>query len=189
MSISTGGGDEGTTQVGRRRLSKASLEVEVLGVLDELVSTLGFARSLTANEAVRERAERLQRLLFTISAGIGAPPETPSGSGDGREWSRSWAGALPEGLAAELEAEIRELENREGMLSDWALPGGHAGAAAFDLARVACRRAERLLVRLREETDYRAPDALVVLNRMSDLLWLYGRVLEREAGVTGALRS
>lgn len=186
MSISTGGGDGGTTQVGRRRLSKASLEVEALGALDELVSALGFARSLTANEAIRERSERLQRLLFTISAGIGAPPEGPA---EGGAWSRSWAGSLPEGLAAELEAEIQELENREGMLADWALPGGHAGAAAFDLARVACRRAERTLVRLQEEAGFRAPDALVVLNRMSDLLWLYGRVLEREAGVSGALRS
>ncbi len=186
MSISTGGGDGGTTQVGRRRLSKGSLEVEVLGALDELVSALGFARSLTANEAVRDRAERLQRVLFTVSAGIGASV-TPGS--DASVEGRSGAGALPEGLVAELEEEIHELENREGMLSDWALPGGHAGAAAFDLARVACRRAERLLVRLREETGYRAPDSLVLLNRMSDLLWLHGRVLEQEAGVSGALRS
>ncbi len=183
MSISTARGDDGTTQVADRRTSKGSCEVEALGALDELVSALGFARSLTGDDRIRERAEGLQRVLFRVSAGIGAPARPK-----GREQT------LPDGLLAEITTEVRELENRQGMLSDWALPGGHTAAAAFDLARTACRRAERALVRLTEapsaETEKTAPvapESLALLNRMSDLLWLYGRVLEHESGVNSAL--
>ena len=185
MSISTTLGDDGTTQVGSRRVSKASPEVEALGALDELVSALGFARSLTRSDRIRARTEQLQRALFGVSAGIGAPP--------GRE------AALPSGLVLEITGEVRELESGAGMLSDWALPGGHAAAAAFDLARTSCRRAERALVRLAEAAGGgdgsagtgpgASPESLAFLNRMSDLLWLYGRVLERESGVEGALRA
>lgn len=175
MSISTRRGDDGSTQVGARRVSKGSFEVEVLGALDELVSALGFARSLTRHERIRARAEELQRALFAVSSGIGAPP--------GRNEP------VPRALEAGILAEVRELESREGMLADWALPGGDPAAAAFDLARTACRRAERALVRLAEETGCSARESLALLNRMSDLLWLYGRVLEREAGVSGALRG
>lgn len=180
MSISTTLGDGGQTQLGDRRVAKTSAAVEALGALDELGAALGFARSLARSEPIRRRTEEFQRALFEVSAVIGAP--------------KSAVGEAPPGVGAEfvagVTAEVRELEGREGMLSDWALPGGHAGAAAFDLARTACRRAERALFRLREsgtETPP-APESLAFLNRLSDLLWLYGRVLERESGVDGALR-
>ena len=180
MSISTTLGDGGQTQLGDRRVSKTDAAVEALGALDELGAAIGFARSLARSDRLRQRAEEFQRALFEVAAAIGAP--------------KSAVGGAPPGVSAEFVAgvteEVRELEGREGMLSDWALPGGHAGAAAFDLARTACRRAERALFRLRESgTDAPpAPASLAFLNRLSDLLWLYGRVLERESGVDGALR-
>ncbi len=178
MSISTTRGDGGTTQFGDRRVSKASPEAEALGALDELGAALGFARSLIRNPAIRERVERLQRALFTVAAEVGAP----AGARDP---------AAAEALAALLEevtAEVHDLEERDGMLRDWALPGNHAGAAAIDLARTACRRAERALVALVDASGVDAPVALALLNRMSDVIWLYGRVIEIESGVPGALR-
>lgn len=176
MSISTTLGDAGSTQVRDRRVSKASPAVEALGTLDEFVSALGLARALAPVEAVRVRegVERLQRALFAVSAGIGAPP--------GREQ------VVPGGLLERITAEVHALERREGMLSDWALPGGHLSAAALDLARTACRRAERALVRLQECGEGVDAGALALVNRMSDLLWLYGRLLERRSGVENALR-
>lgn len=180
MSISTTLGDGGQTQLGDRRVSKTSAAVEALGALDELGAALGFARSLARSEPLRRRTEEFQRALFEVAAAIGAP--------------KSAVGEAPPGVSeafvASVTAEVRELESREGMLSDWALPGSHAGAAAFDLARTACRRAERALFRLRESGADAAPaaESLAFLNRLSDLLWLYGRVLERESGVDGALR-
>ena len=180
MSISTTLGDTGRTQLGDRRVSKGSAAVEALGALDELVSAIGFARSLAPSPEIRRRAEDLQRTLFEVSASIGAPSSAEPGAG---------ARGVPARTVAEVTEEVHRLESREGMLSDWALPGGHTAAAAFDLARTACRRAERALFRL-AETGEAAPsrETLAFVNRLSDLLWLYGRVLEHESGVEGALR-
>lgn len=180
MSISTTLGDAGRTQLGDRRVSKASAAVEALGALDELVSAIGFARSLAPSPEIRRRAEDLQRLLFEVSAAIGAPASAEPAAG---------ARGVPAEAVAEVTDEVRRLESREGMLSDWALPGGHTAAAAFDLARTACRRAERALFRLAESGEAApSPETLAFVNRLSDLLWLYGRVLERDSGVDGALR-
>ena len=178
MSISTTLGDGGQTQLGDRRVPKTAAAVEALGALDELGAALGFARSLADSERIRQRTEEFQRALFEVSAVIGAPA---SAVGEGRR------GVSAEFVAG-VTAEVRELEGREGMLTDWALPGGHTGAAAYDLARTACRRAERALFHLAETDTPPAPETLAFLNRLSDLLWLYGRVLERESGVDGALR-
>ena len=180
MSISTTLGDTGRTQLGDRRVSKGSAAIEALGALDELVSAIGFARSLAPSPEIRRRAEDLQRTLFEVSAAIGAPASAGSAAG---------ARGVPARTVAEVTEEVHRLESREGMLSDWALPGGHTAAAAFDLARTACRRAERALFRLTETGEAApSPETLAFVNRLSDLLWLYGRVLERESGVEGALR-
>jgi cob(I)alamin adenosyltransferase len=58
----------------------------------------------------------------------------------------------------------------------------------MDVARTVCRRAERLAVRLFEAGVLQNPHILAYLNRLSDLLWLFGRQLELDAGVNAALR-
>ena len=75
------------------------------------------------------------------------------------------------------------------MLADWSIPGEHRAAAAFDVARTICRRAERALVRLQEAGAAVQPAILAYVNRLSDLLWLFGRKLEHDAGVSGSLRE
>ena len=142
------------------------------GSLTKMSANVGGIRHATR---VREGGERLQRALFAVSAGIGAPP--------------GFEEKIPEGFVDRLTAEVRELEGREGMLSGWALPGEHVGGAAFDVARTACRRAERVLVRLHEATGTPGPEALALINRMSDVLWLYGRLLELESGAPNALSA
>ena len=78
---------------------------------------------------------------------------------------------------------MHRIEAIEGMLADWSIPGEHRAAAAFDVARTICRRAERALVRLQESGDVVQPAILAYVNRLSDLLWLFGRKLEHDAGV------
>ena len=69
------------------------------------------------------------------------------------------------------------------------LPGEHAAAAAYDIARTICRRAERAVVRL-EETGASLPSQTIAyLNRLSDLLWLFSRLLELRAGIDSRLRD
>ena len=77
----------------------------------------------------------------------------------------------------------------DGMLSDWSIPGEHAAAAAYDVARTVCRRAERCMVRLIDAGEIVDANVLPYLNRLSDLLWLFGRKLELDAGVSGSLRD
>jgi cob(I)alamin adenosyltransferase len=179
MSIATKKGDAGQTGLaGGIRVSKSSLRVEAYGTVDELNSALGFARSLCEDDKLRERTKRIQRELFQIGSALATPPE-----------SRKAQVPVTEEMVESLTKQIYQIEATEGLISDWSLPGEHTVAAAYDLARTVCRRAERNVVRLVESGESIAPCILPYLNRLSDLLWLYGRELEMAAGVNSNLRA
>jgi cob(I)alamin adenosyltransferase len=69
------------------------------------------------------------------------------------------------------------------------LPGEDVASAAFDVARTVCRRTERLAVRLKDEGVSIQPNVLRYLNRLSDLLWLFGRLVEVELQINSKLRE
>jgi cob(I)alamin adenosyltransferase len=92
-------------------------------------------------------------------------------------------------MVERLTTEVHRMETLEGMLVDWSLPGEHRTAAEFDVARTICRRAERAIVRLQESGAAIQPSILAYVNRLSDLLWLCARKLERDADVSGSLRE
>jgi cob(I)alamin adenosyltransferase len=177
MSISTKHGDTGQTSlIGGERVSKGDLRVEAYGVVDELICQLGFARAITAHQEVRELTKALQRELFTLSDAIGSPragKDAPLGAGQ----------------VEALTTHVHRIESMEGILQDWALPGEHPAAAAFEVARTTCRRAERVVARLKDAGQEVEGSVIPYLNRLADLLWLLGRLLERDAGVNAALRD
>ncbi len=179
MSIATGTGDNGSTAlIGGLRVSKADLRVEAYGTVDELNTFLGVARSQCKDPELRNRTEAIQRTLFRVGAALSRP------SGHGR--------AEPDVTAAdvgELTAQIHTIEAVDGLLSDWSLPGAHTESASFEVARTVCRRAERCAVRLQAADAALPTEPLIYLNRLSDLLWLYGRLLEHHAGIDGRLRG
>ena len=178
-SIATKRGDGGETGlVGGVRVSKASLRVETYGTVDELNSSIGFARSISDNPEICTAALRIQRELFTL----GSMLATPAGS-------RKGPSPLDPATVDTLTAEVHALEESNEIVLDWSVPGGCPSGAAFDVARTICRRAERCVVRLQESGDEVPPVALSYLNRLSDLLWLFGRKLEGAAGDQSALRS
>src|SRR5262249_59598138 len=88
-----------------------------------------------------------------------------------------------------LTDEVHRIEALQGILSDWSIPGEDPAAAAFDVARTVCRRAERAAVRLAESEDKVSPLAIMYLNRLSDLVWLLGRWVELRQGANAALRD
>jgi cob(I)alamin adenosyltransferase len=102
-------------------------------------------------------------------------------------------GNKPSGLTKEmvdsLTTQVNEIESMEGILGDWALPGENTVAAAYDVARTVCRRAERVIVRLLNDGEKVDPLVLAYVNRLSDLLWLFGRYVEKDAGVDSRLRD
>ena len=181
MSIATKRGDGGKTGlVGDVRVSKADLRVEAYGSVDELNSALGFARSICQDAEVRLWTESIQKTLFRLGAAIATAPAVKS-SND--------ASPITADDVEELTTLVHTIEGFEGILSDWSLPGSHTEAAAFDVARTVCRRAERNVVRLVESGAPVDSQLLAYLNRLSDVLWLFGRLLELRAGVDSTLRD
>lgn len=179
MSIATKRGDGGQTGLaGGIRVSKSSLRVEAYGTVDELNSVMGIARSQCQDAPLLDRTKLIQRELFRIGSGLATPPD-----------SRKPQVPVPEELVDGLTAQVHEIEAMPGLLSDWSLPGEHPAGAFYDHARTVCRRAERCVVRLMESGEEVNPNVLAYLNRLSDLLWLFARKLEVDAGVTNSLRE
>lgn len=178
-SISTMRGDSGETSLaGGVRVSKASARVETYGTIDELNASLGLARSICEDAEIAAFTKGVQQDLFKIGSSLATPPESPKPQIQ-----------IESALVDRLTAEVHRIEAIDGMLVDWSISGEHRAAAAFDVARTVCRRAERALVRLQEAGAVVQPYLLAYVNRLSDLLWLFGRKLENDAGVKASLRE
>jgi cob(I)alamin adenosyltransferase len=178
-SISTTRGDGGETSLaGGVRVSKASLRVEAYGTVDELNTALGFARAICDDAEVREMSKRIQSELFTVCSALATPPESPKPQAP-----------IAQEFVDALTAAVHRFEAIDGVLADWSVSGELPAAAAFDVARTVCRRAERCVVRFAEAGETLPVSVLPYLNRLSDLLWIIARKLERDAGVSGSLRE
>jgi cob(I)alamin adenosyltransferase len=179
MSIATKRGDGGQTSLaGGIRVSKGELRVESYGTIDELNAHLGFARSICRNEKIKQWTEEIQKKLFRVGSALATPPE-----------SKKPAPPVTAEDVDELTNIVHQIEGREGILSDWSIPGALSEASAYDVARTVCRRAERHIVRLMESASAVEPNVIAYVNRLSDVLWLFGRLLELEAGVDSRLRD
>ena len=179
MSISTKRGDAGQTGLaGGIRVSKSHVRVEAYGTVDELNASLGLARSFCQDEELRNKTFAIQKELFRVGSALATPPE-----------SRKDQVPVTQEMVDALTEEVHKIESIEGMLSDWSISGDHTAAAAYDVSRTVCRRAERNVVRLVEAGEAVEPLVLTYLNRLSDLLWLYGRKLEFDAGLNTSLRT
>lgn len=179
MSIATKTGDKGKTAlIGGERVSKADFRVETYGTIDELGAAMGFARSICGDEEINELTKKIQRELFLVAGSVANPKfeDAPKPY------------VTPE-MIEHLTTEVDRIEKMEGILSDWSLPGDVSSAAAFDIARTICRRAERCVVRMNESGENVDTQIVTYLNRLSDLLWLIGRFLEMKAGVDSSLRG
>ena len=179
MSIATKRGDGGQTGLaGGIRVSKTHPRVECYGTIDELISQMGFARSICQDAEVSEKVKAIQRELYKVGSAIATPPE-----------SKKTPPEITPAMVDALEAEVHKIEAEPGVLADWSLPGGSPDSAALDVARTVCRRAERLASSLMEAGVIQNPSILAYLNRLSDLLWLFGRLIEARRGVDSTLRT
>lgn len=175
MKIYTRRGDRGETDLfGGERVGKDALRVEAYGAVDELNASLGVGAAASRQADVRALVEEIQATLFSLGSYLA----TPEGS------HREKAG-IPEPGEADvevLEKRIDAFEAELPPLERFILPGGSPAAAAFQLARTVCRRAERVAVALHREEPL-AEALLRYLNRLSDLLFVLGRVENRRSGV------
>ena len=139
---------------------------------------MGFARSICQDAEVAEKVKAIQRELYKVGSAIATPPESKKTPPD-----------ITPAMVDELEAEVHRIEAQPGVLADWSLPGGTPDAAALDVARTVCRRVERLAAGLMEAGVIQNPSILAYLNRLSDVLWLFGRLIEARRGVDSSLRA
>jgi cob(I)alamin adenosyltransferase len=175
MSIATKTGDDGTTGLMyNRRLSKCHPRVEAYGTIDELNAALGTARAATPDTTAKNQLISIQKDLVILMGELAtAPEDLPRFLKDG------FSTVTPE-MTAKLDAIVREIESQNVSFKDWATPGGNPAAAALDVARVTCRRAERRVCTLREAGQVQNAEIIVFLNRLSDALWLMARRAEEK---------
>ena len=167
--IYTRTGDAGETALGDgARVAKHAPRVAAYGTVDELNATLGLAR-LQAAGALDEGLARIQNDLFDLGADL-CTPDFENDAAAHRPRLRMVAAQV-----ARLEAEIDAMNAELQPLRSFVLPGGSPLAAYLHLARTVARRAERGVVELatRETVN---PEAVRYLNRLSDWLFVAGRV-------------
>lgn len=175
MKIYTKTGDAGETGLfGGARVSKASLRVDAYGQVDELNSTIGWARVEISDHGIDSLLNRIQNELFEVGAELGSTTESKQ---------KSAISLIEEDRVQALERAIDQYEQGPPALSTFVLPGGTEAAARFHLARCICRRAERALVALAAEEPLRG-ELFHYLNRLSDLLFVLARYSNHQAGLS-----
>ena len=164
--IYTRTGDDGTTGLGDgTRINKDSLRVEAMGDVDELNAVVGVLLTEPLSEILQSTLTRVQHDLFDLGGEVCIPGHVM---------------VKPERVDA-LESVLDELNDQLEPLKEFILPGGTRAAAYCHLARTVCRRAERQLIRLNREEAV-TPTSLKYLNRLSDLLFVMCRVINKDAG-------
>lgn len=172
LKIYTKTGDDGETGLfGGQRVGKNDRRVRAYGDVDELNAFLGLAEAKILDNRVSLILRALQSDLFTIGADLATP-----------EGEHQSAVRLKEKRIGRLEELIDEFDAALPPLKNFILPGGTEAAATVQVCRTICRRAERAVVDLTEVAEIN-PAILVYLNRLSDLLFVFARWLNHEAGI------
>ena len=166
--IYTRTGDDGTTALGSGdRRKKYDLRVAAYGTLDEVNAVLGIVRLHTAGDASLDPAlARIQNDLFDVEADLCLSEKGPGGA----------RLTVTDAQVAWIEAEIDRLNENLAPLRSFILPGGTPAASYMHLARTVCRRAERIMVELKDQPDETVTEpSLKYVNRLSDYLFVAGR--------------
>jgi cob(I)alamin adenosyltransferase len=169
--IYTRTGDEGSTGLANgSRLPKDAARIEAMGAVDELNSSLGVLLAESLPDDVRACLTGIQHDLFDLGGELSAPGHPVMGQAH----------------VARLEELLEKFNGALPPLKDFILPSGSRAASLAHVARTVCRRAERRVVALSHGENL-APSLLPYLNRLSDLMFVLGRTLNRRAGGSDVL--
>jgi cob(I)alamin adenosyltransferase len=165
--IYTRTGDDGTTGLGDgSRIPKDAMRVEAMGAVDELNSAIGVLLANDLDDTSRSTLTDIQHSLFDL----------------GGELSMPGASVITDDRVMVLEDRMDTMNDGLAPLKEFILPGGSSAAAACHLARAICRRAERRLHSL-SKTDTVNPASIRFLNRLSDLLFVLARHINKDAAI------
>ncbi|WP_250533045.1 cob(I)yrinic acid a,c-diamide adenosyltransferase [Caballeronia sp. AZ10_KS36] len=166
--IATRTGDDGTTGLGDgRRVLKDDARIAAIGDVDELNSSLGVLLCEALPPDVRNALTQIQNDLFDLGGELSIPGHS-----------------MVSDLHLErLDAWLADYNSTLPPLKEFILPGGSRAAALAHVCRTVCRRAERAIVALgRSEADAVNDAPRRYVNRLSDLLFVLARVLNRADG-------
>lgn len=174
MKIYTKTGDKGQTSlIGGTRVAKHHIRIEAYGTVDELNAHIGLLADYQVNEQRIKFLRTIQDRLFTIGAVLAADPEK----------SKMTLPDLKEEDVLLLENEIDLMNESLAELHSFILPGGHHFISSCHIARTVCRRTERQVTHLSEQT-FVEPLIIIYLNRLSDYLFVLSRAIAKDLGVT-----
>lgn len=156
-----------------RRVLKTDPRIEACGCIDELTSALGLARAICQDEVVDAELLAVQKDLIIVMGELATAPE------DRERYLKDGFKLTTAEMVERLTKQIHDLEKNKALrFDDWVLPGGTVGSSALDVARAACRRAERSVLTLSPPCN---PEIIRYLNRLSDLCWILARYLDNLA--------
>jgi cob(I)alamin adenosyltransferase len=166
--IATRTGDAGTTGLGDgTRVDKDHLRIAALGDVDEVNSFVGLLATEHLPDAVRADLADIQHDLFDLGGELAIPGYS----------------MIADKQVARLDARLAHYNADLPRLAEFILPGGSRAAAIAHVCRTVCRRAERSLVALGKQDPINVGPRQY-LNRLSDLMFVLARVLNRHAGGT-----
>lgn len=169
--IVTRTGDAGTTGLGDgSRIAKNSARIAAIGEVDELNSALGVLLAEPLPESLGVCLAEVQHDLFDVGGELSIPGHQ----------------AVSDAQVMRLEHAVERFNADLPPLKEFILPGGSRAASLAHAARTVCRRAERALVQLGATEPVSEP-LRRYLNRLSDLLFVIARVLNRDAGGSDVL--
>jgi len=164
--IYTRTGDDGTTGLGDgSRADKDCERIEAIGAVDELNSAIGMVLTHELPDGIQQTLTQIQHLLFDLGGELSIPGYD----------------LVTLEHVDRLEEVLDELNKDLAPLKDFILPGGTSAAATCHFARCVCRRAERRLVTLSHYEEI-SDISLMYLNRLSDLLFVMARSINKQAG-------
>ncbi|MHC5021366.1 MAG: cob(I)yrinic acid a,c-diamide adenosyltransferase [Planctomycetota bacterium] len=171
--IYTKSGDKGETGLGDgTRVPKTDLRVEAYGTVDEANSVLGVACLHIEDGVLLQLIRGIQNDLFDVGADLASPMAEDEQPGTKLRITSS--------QVKSLELAIDQWNERLEPLQSFVLPGGSAAAAWFHLARTVVRRAERLAVAAQREAGPVNEQAVIYLNRLSDLCFVLARIANND---------
>jgi cob(I)alamin adenosyltransferase len=169
----TRSGDKGETGLfSGERVLKDSLRVEAYGTVDELSCWIGYARSLIKSDEIDAILERIQEDLSIVGAELATRQKE----------SHMQKVQVTQDMVKHLEQEIDSLDAGLPPLSTFIIPNGIGAAATLHVARAVARRAERRTITLAQKEKLNPP-LVPYLNRLSSLLYVLARVVDKRAGV------
>lgn len=173
MKIYTKTGDKGQTSLyGGTRVTKNNIRIEAYGTVDELNSFVGSIRSYNQNEKIEQQLQIIQNALFDLGAELATPlDKLMLANGKPR-----LSCMLKENQIENLENWIDEMDAQLPALTQFILPAGNTASSSAHISRSVCRRAERRVLDLLQESELREI-TYKYLNRLSDYFFVLARFL------------